>query len=229
MELSVRLGKTASLVVPCRCVADIGTDHAYIPIYLVKNGICSQAIASDINVGPIRKAARNISLNGLQDKIECRIGPGLNTLNKGEADVAIIAGMGGNLIRDIIEERLDLFREFKYAVLQPVQNPEVLREYIYKKGYEIIDEELCIDENKYYEIIKIRYDEKTYDSDEIFYEISEKLYNEKHPLIKGFIKYKLEKYRKILGKIQDDTALALGRKRELETKLKRLEEMLEWL
>jgi len=229
MELSVRLGKTASLVEPCRCVADIGTDHAYIPICLVKNGICSRAIASDINMGPIRKAARNISLNGLEDKIECRIGPGLNTLKKGEADVAIIAGMGGNLIRDIIEERLDLFREFKYVVLQPVQNPEVLREYIYKKGYEIIDEELCIDENKYYEIIKIRYDEKIYDADEIFYEISEKLYNGKHPVIKGFIKHKLEKYRKILCKIQDDTALALGRKRELETKLKRLEEMLEWL
>lgn len=229
MELSVRLGKTASMVEPCRCVADIGTDHAYIPIYLVKKGICSQAIASDINMGPIKKAAKNISLNGLGDKIECRIGPGLNTLKKGEADVAIIAGMGGNLIRDIIEERLDLFRELKYVVLQPVQNPEVLREYIYKKGYEIIDEELCIDENKYYEIIKIRYDEKTYDEDDIFFEISEKLYNEKHPEIKGFIKHKLEKYNKILGRIQDDTALAIGRKRELEMKLKRLEEMLEWL
>jgi tRNA (adenine22-N1)-methyltransferase len=229
MELSVRLGKTASLVEPCRCVADIGTDHAYIPIYLVKKGICSHAIASDINRGPIKKAARNISLNGLDDKIECRIGPGLNTLKKGETDVAIIAGMGGNLIRDIIEERLDLFRDLKYAILQPVQNPEVLREYIYKKGYEIIDEELCIDENKYYEIIKIRYDEKTYDADDIFFEISEKLYNEKHPVIKDFIKHKLEKYRKILGKIQDDTALALDRKRELEMKIKRLEEMLEWL
>ncbi|HEY5576248.1 MAG TPA: tRNA (adenine(22)-N(1))-methyltransferase TrmK, partial [Clostridiaceae bacterium] len=122
-----------------------------------------------------------------------------------------------------------LFRELKYVVLQPVQNSEVLREYIYKKGYEIIDEELCIDENKYYEIIKIRYDEKTYDEDDVFFEISEKLYNEKHPEIKGFIKHKLEKYRKILGKIQDDTALAVGRKRELEMKLKRLEEMLEWL
>ena len=229
MELSIRLGKTASMVEPCRCVADIGTDHAYIPIYLVKRGICGRAIASDINRGPIKKAERNISLHGLEGKIECRIGPGLNTLKKGEADVAIIAGMGGNLIRDIIEERPDLFRELNYVILQPVQNPEVLREYIYKKGYEIIDEELCIDENKYYEIIKIRYDEKAYDADEIFFEISEKLYNEKHPAIKGFIKYKLEKYRKILGKIKDDTDSALGRKREIEMKLKRLEEMMEWL
>lgn len=229
MELSIRLGKTASMVEPCRCVADIGTDHAYIPIYLVKKGICGRAIASDINRGPIKKAERNVSLHGLEDRIECRIGPGLNTLKSGEADVAIIAGMGGNLIRDILEERLDLFREFSYVILQPVQNPEVLREYIYKKGYDIIDEELCIDENKYYEIIKIRYGEKIYDTEDIFFEVSEKLYREKHPEIKDFIEHKRDKYRKILGKIQDDTATALERKRELEQKLKRLEEMLECL
>ncbi|HSN58237.1 MAG TPA: class I SAM-dependent methyltransferase, partial [Clostridiaceae bacterium] len=114
MELSIRLGKTASMVEPCECVADIGTDHAYIPIYLVEKGVCSRAIASDINRGPIRKAERNISLHGLDGKIECRIGPGLGTLKKGEADAVIIAGMGGNLIRDILEERLDLFREFEY-------------------------------------------------------------------------------------------------------------------
>jgi tRNA (adenine22-N1)-methyltransferase len=229
MELSIRLGKTASLVEPCGCVADIGTDHAYIPIYLVKKGICGRAIASDINRGPIKKAERNISLHGLTDKIECRVGPGLNTLKKGEADVAIIAGMGGNLIRDILEERLDLFREFRYAVLQPVQNPEVLREYIYSKGYDIVDEELCIDENKYYEIMKIRFDEKKYEVDEIFFEVSEKLYKEKHPEIKDFIRHKAEKYRKILDKIQDETALALERKKELEKKLRKLEEMLECL
>jgi tRNA (adenine22-N1)-methyltransferase len=229
MELSIRLGKTASMVERCGCVADIGTDHAYIPIYLVENGVCDRAIASDINKGPIRKAERNISLHGLDGKIECRIGPGLNTLKKGEADVAIIAGMGGNLIRDILEERLDLFRDLEYVILQPVQNPEVLREYIYKKGYDIIDEELCIDENKYYEIIKIRYDEKICSADEIFYEISEKLYRENHPEIKAFIKHKHEKYSKILDKIQDDTALALGRKREIEKKLEKLEEMLECL
>lgn len=226
MELSVRLEKTASLVEPCRCVADIGTDHAYIPIYLVKKGICERAIASDINKGPIRKAERNIGLHGLSDKIECRIGPGLNTLKSGDADVAIIAGMGGNLIRDIIEERLDLFREFSYVILQPVQNPEVLREYIYRKGYEIIGEELCIDENKYYEIIKIRFGEKKYEVDDIFFEISEKLFREKHPMIKDFIFHKHEKYSKIMGKIQDETELALERKKELEKKLRKLEEML---
>ncbi|MHC1720825.1 MAG: tRNA (adenine(22)-N(1))-methyltransferase TrmK [Clostridiaceae bacterium] len=229
MELSLRLEKVASLVEPCRCVADIGTDHAYIPIYLVERNICSHAIASDINRGPLEKASKNISLHGLEEKIECRMGSGFNTLKKGEADVAIISGMGGNLIRDIIEERMDLFMEFKSAVLQPVQNPEVLREYIYNKGFEILDEELSVDENKFYEIMKIRYDEKKYDVDSIFYEISKKLFDERHPEIKSFIRKKYRKYSTIISQIQDDTPLANERKAELNVKLGKLREMLECL
>jgi tRNA (adenine22-N1)-methyltransferase len=226
MELSNRLKAVASMVDLCGCVADIGTDHAYIPIFLVKNNICSRAIASDINKAPVRKAQLNVSSYNLQNKIECRLGAGLNTLKEKEADIAIISGMGGNLIRDIIEERLDLFKRFKSAILQPVQNPEVLREYIYKKGYDIIDEELCIDENKFYEIIKIKYVEKKYDIDSIYYEVSKKLFEEKHPLIKDFILHKYNKYRKIFSKIQNNTELANFRKDELEIKIRKLEEML---
>lgn len=229
MDLSLRLEKVASLIKPCRCVADIGTDHAYIPIYLVKNNICDHAIASDVNIGPLEKARKNIVIHGLGSKIECRLGSGLNTLNKGDADVAIISGMGGNLIRDIIEERLDIFAGLQYAVLQPVQNPEVLREYIYRKGFRIIDEEICVDENKFYEIMKICYDERKYNVDSIFYEVSEKLFDEKHPLIKKFIDAKYKKYSTIVSNIKEDTPIAKARKAELLTKISKLKEMLECL
>jgi len=229
MELSTRLKKVADLVEPCNCVADIGTDHAYIPIYLVKNNICSHAIASDINKGPVKKALLNVNSYNLQNRIECRLGSGLNTLKTKEADTVIISGMGGNLIRDIIEDRIDLFKEFKSVILQPVQNPEVLREYIYKRGYNIIDEELCIDENKFYEIIKIRYSEKNYNIDNIFYEISKKLFDEKHPVIKDFIINKYNKYNKILSKINDTSELANDRKNELKIRINKLEEMLKCL
>jgi tRNA (adenine22-N1)-methyltransferase len=175
MELSLRLKKVASLVEKCEIMADIGTDHAYIPIYLVKKGICNKAIASDINKGPVEKAKINVAFEELQNKIECRLGGGLSTVSDGEVDCAIIAGMGGNLIRDIIEEGKDVFKHLKYLVLQPVQNPEVLREYIIKSGYKILDEELCIDENKFYEIIKIKYDNNSVAMDPIFYEIGKKL------------------------------------------------------
>lgn len=226
MELSLRLKTIASMVDKCECVADIGTDHGYIPIYLIKQGVCNRAIASDINKGPVEKAKFNVRIEDLQDKVDCRLGGGLSTLKKGEAQGLVIAGMGGNLIRDIIEENIDIFKEAEFAILQPVQNPEVLREYIYSKGYKIIDEELCIDENKFYEIIKIKYDNNVQSVDSIFYEVGEKLLSKKHPLLKDFIEYKIQRGEKIFHSIKDNTDLAQKRKVELKENIKRLEELL---
>lgn len=226
MELSLRLKTIASMVDKCECVADIGTDHGYIPIYLIKNEVCDRAIASDINKGPVEKAKFNVRIEDLQDKVDCRLGAGLSTLKKGEAQGLVIAGMGGNLIRDIIEENIDIFKEAEFAILQPVQNPEVLREYIYSKGYKIIDEELCIDENKFYEIIKIKYDNNAQSVDSIFYEVGEKLLSKNHRLVKNFIEYKIERCEKIFNSIKDNTDLAQKRKAELKENIKRLEELL---
>lgn len=226
MELSLRLKTIASMVDKCECVADIGTDHGYIPIYLIKNEVCDRAIASDINKGPVEKAKFNVRIEDLQDKVDCRLGAGLSTLKKGEAQGLVIAGMGGNLIRDIIEENIDIFKEAEFAILQPVQNPEVLREYIYSKGYKIIDEELCIDENKFYEIIKIKYDNNAQSVDSIFYEVGEKLLSKNHLLVKNFIEYKIERCEKIFNSIKDNTDLAQKRKAELKENIKRLEELL---
>lgn len=226
MELSLRLKTIASMVDECECVADIGTDHGYIPIYLIKSGVCKKAIASDINKGPVEKVKFNVGIEDLQDKVDCRLGGGLSTLKKGEAQGIVIAGMGGNLIRDIIEEKIDIFKNAEFAILQPVQNPEVLREYIYAKGYKIIDEELCIDENKFYEIIKIKYDNNIQAVDTIFYEVGEKLLSKNHPLVKDYIEYKIERCEKIFNNIKDNTDLAQKRKVELREKIKRLEELL---
>lgn len=229
MELSLRLKTIVSMVDKCNCVADIGTDHGYVPIELIKNNTCIKAIASDINKGPVKKASINIISEDLQEQIDCRLGSGLNTVKVGEAQGVIIAGMGGNLIRDIIEEGLEVFKKCEFAILQPVQNPEVLREYVYKKGYNIIDEELCIDENKFYEIIKIKYDNKVEKVDSIFYEVGKSLVDKKHPLVSEFIKFKISTYNKILGNIKDDTKLAMDRKVDIKAKIQKLEELLKCL
>lgn len=225
MEISLRLKTIASMVDKCECTADIGTDHGYIPIYLIKNNICKKAIASDINRGPVEKARLNVRMENLEQQIDCRLGGGLTTIEKGEVQGIVIAGMGGNLIRDIIEQKIHIFREAEFSVLQPVQNPEVLREYIYKKGYKIIDEELCIDENRFYEIIKVRYDNKIEEVDSIFYEIGKKIIDKKHPLAAKFIQQKIEKYSKILMNIKEDTELANRRKVDVTNKIQRLEEL----
>lgn len=227
MEISTRLKTIASMVDNCRSIADIGTDHGYLPIYLVKQGVCHKAIACDINKGPLQKAKNNINIQGLSDKITCRLGGGLNTIESFEVECAVIAGMGGNLIRDIIEEKKEIFKNLKYAILQPVQNPEVLRKYIYDNGYEIIDEELCLEENKYYEIIKVRFNNIERKSiDNIFYEVSEILVQKKHSLIDEFIRYKIKNYKKILSFIDDDTIHANNRKEELNLKILKLEDLL---
>lgn len=230
MDISLRLRTIADLVVErCNTLADIGTDHAYIPIYLIKKDICKKVIASDINSGPVKKARLNISLEGLSKSIECRLGSGLTTIKPKEVQVAIIAGMGGQLIKDIIEESIDVFKNLDYAILQPVQNPEVLREHLYKKGYNIIQEDLCYDEGKYYEIIKVAYDkiEKQADNmDPIYYEVSHLLLKNNHPLIEKYIKYKIDHYEKIMSYINADTTLSIERKEELSVKIKKLKEML---
>ncbi len=229
MELSLRLKTIASMAEQCNCIADIGTDHAYIPIYLVKNHMCFKAIASDINRGPVKKAEMNILLENLEDKIQCRLGSGLNTIKPEEVQGIVIAGMGGNLIRDIIEQGMEVFKKAKYVILQPVQNSEVLREYIYKKGYDIIDEELCIDENKFYEIIKIKHNNEAKEIDSIFYEIGKSLVDRKHPLIAQFIKAKIITYNKIVNSIKEDTQSAKKRKVEVNVKIQKLEELMKCL
>ncbi|GAA0718965.1 class I SAM-dependent methyltransferase [Clostridium malenominatum] len=226
MDISIRLKTIASMIEYCTCCADIGTDHGYIPIYLIKNGVCKRAIASDINKGPIEKAIKNIGREGLSSYVECRIGGGMTTLKPGEAEVGVIAGMGGNLIKDIIEESMEVFKALDYIILQPVQNPEVLREYIYSKGYEILEEELCFEEGKYYEIIKVRYGNNIEEIDSIFYEVSNYLLQKKHPLVEDFIISKINKCHKILNFITEDTEGAKERRIQLNHKINKLRELI---
>ena len=229
MEISDRLKCIAKMVEKCDSIADIGTDHAYLPIYLIKNEVCRSAIASDINKGPVEKAESNIRFENVENSIECRLGPGFTTIKPKEVNVAIIAGMGGNLIRDIIEEDLQVFKNLDYLVLQPMQNPDVLRKYIYESGYTVLDEDLCKEENKYYEVLKIRYNNMPRVLSEIYYEVSKNLLEKKHPLIREYICIKIQKYDKIFNNINDHGEGAQKRKNNLKMKTMKLKEMVECL
>lgn len=229
MEISDRLKCIASMVEKCDSIADIGTDHAYLPIYLIKKQICRSAIASDINKGPVEKAQFNIAFENVKNSIECRLGPGFTTIKPKEVNVAIIAGMGGNLIRDIIEEDLQVFKSLDYLVLQPMQNPDILRKYIYESGFTVLDEDLCKEEYKYYEVLKIRYNNKPRVLSQEYYEVSKSLLEKKHPLIREYICIKIKKYDKICNNINDQGAGAQKRKNNLEKKVIKLKEMVECL
>lgn len=229
MILSNRLKHISDLITDVKSLVDVGTDHAYIPIYLVKNNTVRSAVASDINKGPVEKAKKNVKSYNLSNKISCRLGGGLTTVKPKEVEAAIIAGMGGNLIRDIIEDSLEVFKQLNYAVLQPVQNPEVLREYIYKSGFTILDETIVKDDEKYYEVIKVKYDNNKQNIEPIFYEISKTLLMKKDPIFKEYIEFKLQKYTRVYENIKDETELAQKRKLELECIIIKLKEFLQCL
>lgn len=229
MELSKRLMKIASYVNYCEAIADIGTDHGYIPIYLVKNNKCNSAIASDINKGPIEKASTNIRFEGLSEKIKCLLGGGLKPLKVGEVNGVIIAGMGGNLIRDIILEDIEKVKLYDFLILQPAQNPEVLRGFLYNNNFEILNEDLILDDGKFYELFKVKYNEnakKINIKDEISYEISSILLESNNSLVKDYIKSKIKKYENIITYIKDDTSLAKKKKDILNEKINKLKEMI---
>lgn len=226
MNLSNRLEKISNMITEVESVVDVGTDHAYVPIYLVNNNIIKSAIASDINKGPVKKAEDNVKRYNLQSKIECRLGGGLTTIKPCEVEAGIIAGMGGNLIRDIIEERMNVFKSLKYLIVQPVQNPEVLREYIYKSKIEIIDEAVIKEDNKFYEILKIRYSGKDQIIDPIYYEISKILVERKDSTMKEYLEFKLRKYNSICSTLTQNTESAIKRKKELYENIKKIEEFL---
>lgn len=229
MELSKRLKRIAEHVDKCESVADIGTDHGYIPIYLVKEGICKKAIASDINKGPIEKAKVNVAFEGVSNKVKCLLGPGLNPLKVGEVNGVILAGMGGNLTRDILLADMEKVKRYDFIILQPAQNPEVLREFLYKNDYEIIDEDLIKDEGRFYELFKVKYNEnseKLVFEDGLYYEVSPLLREKNHPLFKEFIEEKINRCETILSFIKEDTEAAKKRKSDLEEKINKLKGML---
>lgn len=222
MIISERLKLISSLVTNVKSIVDVGTDHGYVPIDLIKNKNIDFAIASDINSGPVERARKNISDNNLSDKIECRLGGGLKTITPGEVEAAVIAGMGGNLIRDILEDSQDATKSLDYIIVQPVQNPEVLREYLYKSGYNILDEWIIYDEDKYYEILKIKWGCSPEKVDPIYYEISRILLDKKDEVYREYLEYKLLKYSRIYEGLKGDTESSIKRKEELSSKLEKI-------
>lgn len=151
--LTPRLQKIADLVPKCDTVADIGTDHAYIPLYLIKEEKIKKAIASDIKKGPVMRAKENIKQYGADDAIEVRLGPGLETVSPGEANVIVVAGMGGILISDILNASPEVVGKAGILILQPMTAVRELREYLCEKDFEIEGEYVVSEENKMYNII----------------------------------------------------------------------------
>lgn len=228
MKLTNRLLKIASLVTPNKRLADIGTDHGYIPVYLLNKNIINFAILADINKGPLENARKEIKRNKLANKVDLRLGSGIEVLKKGEVDEIIIAGMGGILIGELLEANKEVAHEAEKLILQPMQAQDELRKYLLNNGYEILDECLEKEDFRLYEIIVTKYTGKNTEvEDDIYYEVGKKLLENKDELLKEFIDNKIKKYNNIIEKLGNKESDAiLSRRNSANEKIEKLKNLI---
>ena len=215
MKLSKRLQTIADFVKKNSVVADIGTDHAHIPIYLIENNIIDKAYACDINKGPLEKAKENIANFGVSENIVLRLSNGLDKMSNKEVDTIIIAGMGGELIIDILNRGKVFFDKKNTFIWSPHTKVDEVRDYLIRNGFKIIKEDMCIDEGKFYTVMEVRYTENTVMNSEAELLYGKYLIENKHPVLLRFLKKEEEKYINILS----NTGLNEDRKKELRHRL----------
>ena len=212
-KLTPRLQKIYDITPPSKTVCDIGTDHAYIPVCLTLSGKCERAIASDIRKGPVERAKSTVLLYGAENKVSVRLGGGLETVAEGEAETVIIAGMGGLLIAQILEDSKDVAKSAKALILQPMTATAELREYLNRNGYIIEKEFIVREDEKLYTILLVSVGEDTpYTKAELY--MGKKI--EKNVNFESYRNERLSKLRKQIN------GLSLS---ENEKNLKRLNEL----
>lgn len=157
LRLTPRLRAVAALVPEGAKVADIGSDHAYVPVDLIRSGRAQLVIASDVHQGPVENARKVVAMAALEDRIDVRLGSGFEVYSPEEVDTAVLAGMGGFLIRDLILEAFPLVKTLKCLVLQPMVAIRELRVWLLENGFEIMEERVAKEGQKFYEIFSVRY------------------------------------------------------------------------
>ena len=165
--LDARLTQVAAFVRNGSRLADIGTDHALLPVELVKGGVCTYAIASDVKKGPVCAANRTVSEAELEEKIDIRLGNGLQTVRPDEVDDIVIAGMGGETIAMILADAPWVKQERYRPVLQPMTRAEKLRRYLWENGFDILSEAVVRDGRHWYTVIHAVFADTAFVPDEL--------------------------------------------------------------
>lgn len=232
VHLSARLRALADLVPAGSVLADIGTDHAWIPAELLQRGCIPNAIALDIGAGPLARAAANLASLGLSEAVSLRQSDGFAALKPGEADCVLIAGMGGQLMQNILTCGLSeggrpgpAFREsVKRYVFSPHTEWESFRTYLAAHDFQLTDEQLLVEDGKYYVILVC----ENGDGEAAYREaltagfsvaasrcFGPRLLLKRHPLLRTYLQERLRKEQFILAQLPDaSTRPALAKKRE---------------
>lgn len=221
MQLSVRLRMNASLVTPGNRLADVGTDHGYIPIALVEEGVIPSALAMDVNRGPLMRADEHIRQAGLAPYIETRLSDGLTRLGCGEADSVLVAGMGGPLMVRILQGAHRQLAQVSELILQPQSEIHLVRHFLEENGWSIDREAMVREEGKYYTAIHAVHGDMAWGR-EVFYRYGKLLLESGHPVLQNFLKDREKTCEKILESLRGqgrDTRKVCDRIREIEEEL----------
>ncbi len=196
--LDDRLLLIASMVREGAVPLDVGTDHAYVPIYLIRSGICQRAVASDVNRQPLTNACDNARRFGVYEKITFRLGNGISEIHPELYEVTdiIIAGMGGELIAEIIDNSEYTRIPGVRLILQPMSSLQELRGYLAEMGYAVITEKLCRAADKYYTCIVAEYDGIRREVPPVRLMVGDVVNDEADPLVNGFLESTAEKLKK---------------------------------
>ena len=207
MRLSDRLEKILTLTSKCTCLADIGTDHGFVPIEAVRRGIAERALACDVRKGPLERADQHVREAGLSGKIDCRLGDGLMPVHEKEADAVVITGMGGMLMCRLLSEGRHALPSdgtafVKQLILSPHSDIPEVRRTVSALGFKIADEDVVYEEGKYYfYLVCVPSAEGLYTAEE--FEFGPVLLKKRPELWLKYLKEKAERNESVLKKLDE--------------------------
>lgn len=228
MNLSYRLKTVASLVPEGSSIADIGTDHGYIPIYLKLEGKIQKALAVDVKEGPLERAKEHIQDYGLEESIETRLGDGLKEVKEGEADTVVIAGMGGELTIRILTEGRHMWPSIKKWILSPQSEIHKVRAFLRENGFPVEKESMVIEDGKYYTVIAaqgwdpyaaVKEENPVYDC------YGEYLIRTGNPVLAGFLEREKGQKEQLLNSLKKETE----KSERTEERIRQLKQELNWI
>ena len=224
IKLSNRLKKIAELVDFGATVIDVGTDHGYVPNFLCEKKISRDIIATDISKNSLEKSIELTKKMGNEKFIRNILANGIVKENR---DNIIIAGLGGIQIAEIILNSIEISKSAKKLILQPMQKTNILRRELNNMGFEIIDEEVIFEDERYFEIIIVKFNGKKKSLDELDFYFSNILINKKDKVYLAYLNERKFELEKILNKINKDNKRSNKRRDELINLLKRTEDAID--
>lgn len=221
VPLSKRLLAIVSFVTPGNRAADIGCDHGFVPIDLVKQKIVPKAIAMDIKKGPLQRAAEHIQEYGLEQMIETRLSDGMEQLHPGEVDTIILSGIGGPLMIQILEKGMHVTASLKEMVLSPQSEIEQVRRYLVAHSFCITEEKMVLEDGKYYVVMHVIVNkEKQFEWTDLEYRYGKSLLEKRDDVFLSYLQWEQETKMELWKRLdQTDTERAKERQKQLGQEL----------